>query len=119
MTILNIKNYIKEIGKFNFLTICVLFFLSFTALFVGQNTLPPIDRDEARFAQASRQMIQNNDFINIKFQDEIRAKKPVGIYWIQALSAKFFGETEISSFRIPSLISSIISLFFVGLLSRC
>jgi len=118
MTILNIKNYIKEIGKFNFLTICVLFFLSFTALFVGQNTLPPIDRDEARFAQASRQMIQNNDFINIKFQDEIRAKKPVGIYWIQALSAKFFGETEISSFRIPSLISSIISLFFVGLLSR-
>ena len=78
MKFINFKKLLKEIGHFNFLTISVLLFLTLTAFFAGQNSLPPIDRDEARFAQASRQMLQNSDYINIKFQDEIRAKKPVG-----------------------------------------
>jgi 4-amino-4-deoxy-L-arabinose transferase-like glycosyltransferase len=118
MKFINFKKLLKEIGHFNFLTISVLLFLTLTAFFAGQNSLPPIDRDEARFAQASRQMLQNSDYINIKFQDEIRAKKPVGIYWIQALSANFLGEISISSYRFPSIISSIISILFVGLLAR-
>ena len=118
MKFINFKKLLKEIGHFNFLTISVLLFLTLTAFFAGQNSLPPIDRDEARFAQASRQMLQNSDYINIKFQDEIRAKKPVGIYWIQALSANLFGEISISSYRLPSVISSIISILFVGLLAR-
>ena len=118
MKLINFKNLLKEIWHFNFLTIFVLLFLTFNALIAGQNSLPPIDRDEARFAQASRQMLQSNDYINIKFQDKIRAKKPVGIYWLQALSANFFGEISISSYRFPSLISSIISILFVCLLAR-
>ena len=40
---------------------------------------------------------------NIKFQDEIRAKKPIGIYWLQSFSAKIFGSEDIGSFRLPSL----------------
>ena len=118
MRFINFKKILKEIGHFNFLTISVLLFLTLNALIAGQNSLPPIDRDEARFAQASRQMLQNSDYINIKFQDEIRAKKPVGIYWMQALSANFFGEKNISSYRLPSIISSLISMLFIGLLSR-
>ena len=118
MKFINFKKILKEIGHFNFLTISVLLFLTLNALIAGQNSLPPIDRDEARFAQASRQMLQNSDYINIKFQDEIRAKKPAGIYWVQALSAKFFGEKNISSYRLPSIISSLISMLFIGLLSR-
>ena len=117
MKFISFKNLLKEIGYFNFFTISVLFFLTLNAFFAGQNSLPPIDRDEARFAQASRQMLQNNDYVNIQFQDEIRAKKPVGIYWIQAFSANFFGEISISSYRFPSIISSIISILFVGLLA--
>ena len=118
MKFINFKKILKEIGHFNFLSLFVLLFLTLNALIAGQNSLPPIDRDEARFAQASRQMLQNNDYVNIKFQDEIRAKKPVGIYWIQALSAELFGEINISSYRLPSLISSLISMLFVGLLAR-
>ena len=118
MKFINFKKILNEIGHFNFLTISVLLFLTLNALIAGQNSLPPIDRDEARFAQASRQMLQNNDYINIKFQDEIRAKKPVGIYWMQALSANFFGEKSISSYRLPSIISSLISILFTGLLAR-
>ena len=114
----NIKNSLRELGKSKITTFGVLFFLILSALFSGQNNIPPIDRDEARFAQASRQMAQSNDYINIKFQDEIRAKKPVGIYWLQAVSGNIFGLLDIGSFRIPSLISSIISIVFTGLIAR-
>ena len=71
-----------------------------------------MDRDEARFAQSSKQMLQSNDFIVPKFQDEIRAKKPIIIYWLQALSAKVFGEKTISSYRLPSLLGFMLSIYF-------
>ena len=114
----NINNYFKDKAKFKILTLGVLIFLTLTGIFSGQNTIPPIDRDESRFAQASRQMAQSNDYVNIKFQDEIRAKKPIGIYWLQAFSTKVFGSEDIGSFRVPSLLSSLISIMFVGFLTR-
>ena len=51
-------------------------------------------------------MIQTGDYVNIKFQDEIRAKKPIGIYWLQAFSAKIFGQEDIGSYRICLLYTS-------------
>ena len=114
----NITNYFKDLTKFNVLILGSLIFLILAGIFSGQNSIPPIDRDEARFAQASRQMVQSNDYVNIKFQDEIRAKKPIGIYWLQAFSTKVFGSEEIGSFRVPSLLSALISIFFIGLLTR-
>jgi 4-amino-4-deoxy-L-arabinose transferase-like glycosyltransferase len=50
----------------------------------GLVALPPTDRDEARFIQASRQMEASGDLVDIRFQDEPRWKKPAGIYWAQA-----------------------------------
>ena len=108
----NFNNYFKDAVKLNILTLGILIFLILAGIFSGQNSIPPIDRDEARFAQASRQMAQSNDYINIKFQDEIRAKKPIGIYWLQAFSTKIFGLEDIGSFRVPSLLSSLISTQF-------
>lgn len=51
-------------------------------------TLPPSDRDESRFAEATRQMLETGDFINIRFLDTARNKKPVGIYWAQAAAVE-------------------------------
>src|SRR3974377_572078 len=66
-----------------FLMVCgLLLFLP------GFFNIPPIDRDEARFAQATRQMVESGDFVDIRFQDEVRYKKPVGIYWMQAAAVK-------------------------------
>ena len=67
----------KKILSFTLLLICLIPFVC------GIFSIPPLDRDESRFAQASYQMLEGNDYINIKFQDEIRAKKPVGIYWLR------------------------------------
>jgi 4-amino-4-deoxy-L-arabinose transferase-like glycosyltransferase len=73
----------------------------------GLASLPPVDRDEARFAQASRQMLETGDYVRIRYQDEARNKKPVGIYWVQAASASLFGgaAAPIWAFRLPSLIA--------------
>ncbi len=116
--ILEFSEFFKKLKKLNFLILGSFIILIILALFSGQYSIPPIDRDEARFAQASSQMIQSGDYVNIKFQDEIRAKKPIGIYWLQAISAKIFGQENIGSYRIPSLLSSIVTLVFVGLITR-
>ena len=117
-SILEYSEFLKKLKKLNYLILGSLIILIIIALFSGQYSIPPIDRDEARFAQASSQMIQSGDYVNIKFQDEIRAKKPIGIYWLQAFSAKIFGQEDIGSYRIPSLLSSITTLVFFGLITR-
>ena len=66
----------------------VLVLVSLVAFLPGFFQIPPVDRDEARFAQATKQMIESGDFVDIRFQDEVRYKKPVGIYWLQAAVVK-------------------------------
>ncbi|MDO8877779.1 MAG: glycosyltransferase family 39 protein [Pseudolabrys sp.] len=90
------------------LAFCLLAFLP------GFFQIPPVDRDEARFAQATKQMVESGDYIDIRFQDEVRYKKPVGIYWMQAVAVKAgeaLGMPEARStiwlYRIPSLIGAI------------
>jgi 4-amino-4-deoxy-L-arabinose transferase-like glycosyltransferase len=78
--------------------------------FPGQRTLPVTDRDEARFMQATRQMVASGDFIVVRFQDELRAKKPAGIYWLQAAFVAGLSSatsTEAWPYRMPSLIAAI------------
>jgi 4-amino-4-deoxy-L-arabinose transferase-like glycosyltransferase len=75
----------------------------------GIAAIPPLDRDEARFAQATRQMLQTGDFLHIRFQDEARNKKPAGIYWLQALSVSAFSSPDASAiwpYRVPSLLGA-------------
>src|ERR671933_79860 len=67
------------------LALVIVALLAFLPGFFG---IPPVDRDEARFAQATKQMIETGDYIDIRFQDEVRYKKPVGIYWLQAAAVK-------------------------------
>jgi len=50
----------------------------------GLAAIPPVDRDEARFAQATRQIVETGDYVRIRLQDEARNKKPIGIHWLQA-----------------------------------
>jgi 4-amino-4-deoxy-L-arabinose transferase-like glycosyltransferase len=80
----------------------------------GFFSIPPLDRDEARFAQATKQMVESGDYIDIRFQDEVRYKKPVGIYWLQAgfvKAASALGMrqalTTIWLYRMPSLVGAL------------
>ena len=62
------------------LTYVVLFLLGLAVLMPGITQLPPIDRDEARYIQATKQMVETGDYMDIRFQTEPRYKKPVGVY---------------------------------------
>ncbi len=91
-----------------------LIVLSLIAFLPGFARLPTIDRDEARYAQATKQMLASGDFVDIRFQNEVRYKKPVGIYWMQAATVKAStllgrrqAETRISAYRLPSLFGAI------------
>ncbi len=64
--------------------VAVLLVVALLGFLPGFFSVPPIDRDEARFAQATKQMVESGDYVDIRFQDEVRYKKPVGIYWLQA-----------------------------------
>ncbi|MEP3275385.1 MAG: glycosyltransferase family 39 protein [Stappiaceae bacterium] len=79
----------------------------------GFFTVPPLDRDEPRFAQASKQMLESGDYVDIRFQEEPRHKKPVGIYWLQSGFAKLTGldaGSPIWVYRLPSLIGAILAI---------
>jgi 4-amino-4-deoxy-L-arabinose transferase-like glycosyltransferase len=78
----------------------------------GLFAMPPLDRDESRFAQATSQMLETGDYVVIKFQDQPRFKKPVGIHWLQAVSVKAFSDAEdrrIWAYRIPSLLGAMLA----------
>lgn len=100
---------VSHIRAAAFLVLCGL------VLFLpGFFNIPPIDRDEARFAQATKQMVETGDFVDIRFQDEVRYKKPVGIYWLQAAAVETASavglpraQVRIWLYRIPSLIGAI------------
>ena len=64
--------------------LALLFLICLIAWLPGLFTIPPLDRDESRFAQASKQMLETHNFVDIRFGQEPRYKKPVGIYWLQA-----------------------------------
>nr|WP_245411045.1 glycosyltransferase family 39 protein [Microvirga flavescens] len=91
----------------------VLVLLSLACFLPGFTSLQPMDRDEPRYAQASKQMLETGDVVDIRFQDEARHKKPVGIYWLQSISVAI-GEaagipearTTIALYRIPSLLGA-------------
>ena len=92
------------------------------ALFLpGFFTLPVFDRDEARFAGASKQMIQSGDLVDIRFQDEPRYKKPIGIYWMQVASVKLVQlvasddiQNTIWPYRLPSLLGAILAVLLTA-----
>ena len=86
--------------------------LALVAALPGVLRLPPIDRDESRFAEASAQMLETGDIVTIWFQDTPRFKKPVGIYWLQAAAVQTLSHVEdraIWAYRIPSLLGAMLA----------
>jgi 4-amino-4-deoxy-L-arabinose transferase-like glycosyltransferase len=94
--------------------VAFLMLCGFLLFLPGFFNIPPVDRDEARFAQATKQMVETSDFVDIRFQDDVRYKKPVGVYWLQAAAvetASALGlqraQVRVWLYRVPSLIGAI------------
>ena len=66
-----------------------------------------LDWDENIYAEASRQMVLRQDYLNIYINNAPFAEKPPFFFWLQSLSYHLFGINEFSA-RFPSA--------FIGLL---
>lgn len=105
-------------GGITLVLLCALVYIP------GMAGIPVVDRDEARFAQASRQMLNADSLEDLaipRIQDRLRLNKPPLIYWLQATSAKLFsrGPDEVWGvahadaiwmYRLPSAICATIAV---------
>jgi 4-amino-4-deoxy-L-arabinose transferase-like glycosyltransferase len=78
---------------------CLFFHLA------GTSALPLIDRDEPRFAEASREMIERGDYVVPYFNNRYRFDKPPLTYWCQVVSFRVFGENAFAA-RFPSAVAA-------------
>jgi 4-amino-4-deoxy-L-arabinose transferase-like glycosyltransferase len=79
----------------------------------GLFTVPPTDRDESRFAQATKQMLETHDYVRIRNGAAARNQKPIGIYWLQlpfaaaARALHLAAANPIWPYRLPSLLGAL------------
>lgn len=74
-------------------------------LLTGLGRAPLFDVDEGAFAQATREMLASGDWGHTTLNGADRFDKPIGVYWLQALSASVFGLNEFAV-RLPSALAT-------------
>ncbi|MGE3920298.1 MAG: ArnT family glycosyltransferase [Gammaproteobacteria bacterium] len=103
-------NHIKIMRAYFTLSfLCLLLYLP------GIASLPIVDRDSPHFAQASLQMVESKNYVQINFQDKPRHLKPPGIYWLHAIVLKIAGNQYLRSiwaYRIPGVIGALLAVLF-------
>lgn len=88
--------------------------LALLSAVMGVTSVGVMDVDEARFAQATRQMVETGDYVHIRIQEAERNRKPIGIHWLQAASVNLLepiaGRTNaIWLYRLPSVLGAILA----------
>lgn len=82
----------------------VIFMTLLVTGFIGASQTGLFDRDEPRYAQATREMVASGDWVVPSFNGEPRLHKPVLIYWLMAASYTVFGDNALAA-RLPSILA--------------
>lgn len=85
--------------------------------FLGLGATALWEPDEPRFAEATRQMLQQGDFATPWFNGRPRFEKPVLLYWLQLPFFATLGDTERAA-RAPSAIAGLIAVLAIFGLGR-
>lgn len=104
------RSYVDTVSRSHGRASLFLTILALACFLPGFFSLPPIDRDEVRFAQATRQMVHSGDWVDIRLQEKPRYKQPIGIYWLQALAVMALGDRGVAPIwvhRLPSLFGAV------------
>lgn len=99
----------------------LLIALVLASLLPGFFSIPVVDRDETRYAQASRQMVESGDYVVPRLGEANRFKKPIGIYWLQVAAVKLTGhgaDAPIWVFRLPSLAAALLAVLLTFAIGR-
>ena len=107
-----IESAVDRIAGSSTASLALIAIVALLSFLPGLATLPPIDRDEPRFAQATHQMVETGNYLDIRLQEETRYKKPIGIYWLQSAAVWLTGtgpDAPIGVYRLPSMIGAILA----------
>jgi len=102
--IINISS--KERLLFIFLTLMYLFLYSF---YLPQDIM---DIDSTQYAEITREMVENQDYFNIRDNGRKYLDKPIMTFWILALSFKIFGVNNFA-YRFPAYVMAFFSLIAI------
>lgn len=79
----------------------------------GIASLPPTNRDESRFANPVRRMVETGEHLDHRHFEHPRYRKPIGIYWLQAATVRAAEKAgfenargRIVFYRIPSIVAA-------------
>jgi 4-amino-4-deoxy-L-arabinose transferase-like glycosyltransferase len=117
-TLRRLAPFLEARPRIGLVLLCLAFWLP------GFFTLPPTDRDESRFTQATKQMLETGDFVRIMNGTVPRNRKPIGIHWLQAPFAAAARATGIAAanpvwpYRLPSFlggIAAVLATYSLGL----
>jgi 4-amino-4-deoxy-L-arabinose transferase-like glycosyltransferase len=98
----------------------IIALIALAAALPGVFSLPPLDRDESRYAQASVQMLETGDFVRPYVQEAPRTKKPIGVHWLQSVSVAITtgpDARQIWPYRLPSVLGAVLAsvgVFWAG-----
>ncbi|MEQ8397399.1 glycosyltransferase family 39 protein [Thalassobaculum sp.] len=86
--------------------------IAVAALFPGITAIPVMDRDEGRYLQATKQMMETGDYVDIRLQEATRYGYPAGTYWVKAAGAHLFGgvDAPVWAYRLPSFVAGVIAV---------
>jgi 4-amino-4-deoxy-L-arabinose transferase-like glycosyltransferase len=108
---------LRAIPERSFRTALLFLLLTLLLLLPGTGTIPLMDRDEPRFAQATEEMRRSREWVIPYFNGEFRFDKPPLTYWWMSLHYFVLGKTEIAA-RLHSIIATWLSAFFIYRLGR-
>jgi 4-amino-4-deoxy-L-arabinose transferase-like glycosyltransferase len=89
-----------------------LLLLAYFLLGLSQSFL--FDVDEGAFSEATREMVVSHDWGHTTLNGADRFDKPIGVYWLQAISVKAFGVNEFA-FRLPSALAAWVACLALAL----
>ena len=110
-------SFLRSLPDRPFLTVFLYFVLTLLLLLPATATIPLMDRDEPRFAQATREMHETGQWVIPYFNGEYRFDKPPLTYWWMRLHHALLGETELAS-RLHSIFATWLTASFVYRLGR-
>lgn len=97
----------------------ILFFLISLAVAVNFSGLfvPLMDPDAGVYASISRTMAQQNDYVNLYFQETDWLDKPHFPFWVTALFFKLFGYHD-WAYKLPGILFVMLGTYYTYLFAR-
>lgn len=92
----------KNISKYyNLILICILLVICIGIYVINSGNYPFIDNKETKFASIAKEMLNLNDWVNIRLNGEKIINYPPLFFWLTNLSCIIFGKINSFTVRFP------------------